>query len=186
MQEAADVGSPDACPTAPPYSDNWPFDGLTCTTWTVIYPDDLPPDVVANRAEILVQFLPPSASGSTNTTLTFTTPGQFTGTQIFELSEAPEWDPLWTSYVLQSANVAGTNAVWNGPLTCEGQQPIPVSPAAVAEVVETQSVCAGGVAQSATIVLPVDSTLVEYTADPRVPRRMLRTVSMRCRRFRRR
>ena len=31
-----------------------------------------------------------------------------------------------------------------------------MAPAAVAEVVETQSVCAGGVAQSATIVLPVD------------------------------
>ena len=45
-----------------------------------------------------------------------------------------------------------------------------VAPAAVAEVVETQSVCAGGVAQSATIVLPVDDAgVVTYAADPACP-----------------
>ena len=69
--------------------------------------------------------------------------GDWTGT-------AGSADPLTLSVPLDAA-----------PESCT------VAPAAVAEVVKTQSVCAGGVAQSATIVLPVDDAgVVTYAADP--------------------
>jgi hypothetical protein len=144
-----------AAPTAqaaPPYSDLWPFDAPTCTVWTVVYPDDLPPSVVTNWAEILVQYS--MANGqSGNTTLRFTTDGRFTGTQTFVLSEAPQWSSDWTSYQLQNARVAGTNYVWNGPLQCQAGPPTTTSTTTATTTSSSSST------SSTSTTLPISTTL---------------------------